>query len=241
MDDSPPVSHLTPVLESLTRLDDRLARIEQRLEHFEALSQLERAVPNLAAMAVDSLDDAARVLQGRGVDLQERLHNALVSLERLTSAQATAQLTQLIEVVQQAPNALAMLVDVFDEHSGALRDRGVDLEERLASVASLIEKLTAPGAIAVLSSLLEHLPSLDRLLGSGVLGAGPVEIVGRAGQALTEAQRLAVRPVGAFGLLRALSDADVQHALGFAVAFARALGRSLQPSFSAHALPSGTP
>lgn len=240
MDDSPPVSHLKPLLDSLARLDDRLARIEQRLDQVERIAQLERTLPQAAALAVDSLDDAARTLQARGIDLEERMRNALASLERLTSDQATAQLARLLELAEQAPNALAMLVDVLDQHVGALRDRGSDLEERLAALARLGEKLTAPRALAIAESLLEHLPSFDRLLGSGVLGAGPVDIVARAGQALAEAHSVAVRPIGAFGLLRALSDSDVQHSVGFAVAFARAFGRSIEPSHAAHALPSDT-
>jgi hypothetical protein len=239
MDDSPPVTHLTPLLDSLARLDGRLARIEQRLEQLERVAQLERAAPNFAAMAVDSMDDAARTLQARGIDLDERIHNALASLERLTSAQATAQVAQVLELVQQAPNALAMLVDVLDQHLGALRERGVDPEQRLSALARLVEKLTAPQTLGIVESLVEHLPSLDRLLGSGMLGAGPVEIVGRAGQALTDASRDAAPPLGAFGLLRALADSDVQHSLGFAIAFAREFGRSTAPS-ARRALPGDT-
>jgi len=234
MDDSPPATQLTPLLDSLARLDGRLARIEQRLE------QLERAAPSFAALAVDSMDDAARALQARGVDLEERIQNALSSLERLTSAQATAQLAQLLELAQEAPNALAMLVDVLDQHVFTLRERGVDLEGRLSTLAGLVEKLTAPQTLAIVGNLVEHLPSLDRLLGSGMLGEGPVEIVGRAGQALNEASRHAPPALGAFGLLRALTDPDVQHSLGFAIAFAREFGRSTLPSAASRALPPDT-
>jgi uncharacterized protein YjgD (DUF1641 family) len=180
MDDSTPGSPLTPLLDVLARLDGRLARIEQRIERLERLTQHTSALPNAAAIAVDSLDDAARRLQ----------------------------------------------------------ERGVDLEERVSALARLAEKLTAPHALEVAESLFEHLPSFDRLLSSGVLGAGPIDVIARAGQALGAAQRAVVRPIGAFGLWRALSDHHVQHALGFAIAFASAFGRGIEPTPAVRELPS---
>lgn len=362
MDDSPPVSNLSGLLEGLARLDERLARIEQRLDQLEQpgpiehIKQLERAAPGFAAIAVDSVDDAARRLQERGVDLEERMHNALTTLERLTSAQSTEQLTRLIELAEQAPNLIATLADTVDQHLGqlqtrgvdleermnnalatlervtssettvaltrlldlaeqapqafatlmdsvdrsvgelqdrgvdlgaraktalgtleratdpkvneallrmldlaenapnlvatlmdsfdqrfgALHERGVDLEERLTILARVTERLTTPEALGIVETLIDHLPNLDRLLGSGLLGTGPVDIVSRAGQALSEAHGEAVHPLGAFGLFRALSDSGVQHSLGFAIAFARQFGRTMEPSFAPHALPSQT-
>jgi uncharacterized protein YjgD (DUF1641 family) len=232
MDDSPPVSQLTPLLELLARLDGRLARIEDRLAALESVASYERALPDAAALAVDALDDAARRLQDRGVDLEQRVSNALTTLERLTRDQTTEQLAQALELAQAAPNALAMLVDVLDQRMGALDERGVHLDERLAAVARLAEKLTAPQALAIADSLLEHLPSFERLLSSDVPGTGPVDMLSRAGRALSEAQRTAIRPLGPFGLLRAMSDSHVQYALGFAITFARAFGRSVEPSQS---------
>jgi uncharacterized protein YjgD (DUF1641 family) len=239
MDDSPPVSNVPGLLESLARLDARLGRIEQRLDQLEQI-KLTEAAPAFAAIAVDSVDDAARRLQERGVDLEERMNNALATLERLTSAQATEQLAQALELAAQVPNVVATLMDSVDERLSMLHDRGIDLDERLRTLGRIAERLTAPDALKVVETLLDHLPNLDRLLGSGVLGPGPIEIVSRAGQALAEAQQAAVHPLGAFGLFRALSDSGVQHSLGFAVAFARQLGRTMEPSYAPHALPSST-
>jgi uncharacterized protein YjgD (DUF1641 family) len=88
--------------------------------------------------------------------------------------------------------------------------------------------------------LIDHLPNLEQLLNAGLLGPGPLDIVSRAGQALAHAQQTAPRQVGLLALLRALSDPDVQHTLGFALAFARELGRSLSPNYAAQALPSNS-
>jgi len=224
MDDSPPISNVSALLEGLARLDQRLARIEQRLNHLE---QLEQSAPGLVAMAVDTLDDKARALQARGVDLEERLQNALTSLERLTSNEATQTLSRLLELAQAAPNAVALLTDSLDQHLGNLHERGIDLEERLRIVAQVAERLTTPEALGIVHTLIDHLPNLDRLLSAGLLGAGPVDIVSRAGQALNHAHQERSARIGVLGLFRALSDSCVQRTLGFTLAFARNFGRSM--------------
>jgi uncharacterized protein YjgD (DUF1641 family) len=234
MDDSPPPSHLEvapdPLLAALARLEQRLSVIEQRLDH------VTRSAPAVAAFAVDSFDDAARALQARGVDLEERMRNATLTLERLTSNETTQLLARVLELAHDAPLTLATLVDGLDWHLAALRDRGVDIEQRLQVLAKVAERLTTPAALGMAETLVEHLPNLDRLMSSGLLGAGPIDVVSKAGAALSEAQQTAPAPVGAFGLLRALSDYGVRHALGFALAFLRSFGRSLQPSPSTRQL-----
>lgn len=225
MDDSPPVSHVAALLEGFARLDERLARIEQRLDKLE---QLERAAPAFVAMAMDSVDDKARALQARGIDLEERLQNALTTLERLTSSETTQLLGRMLDLAEQAPNGIAMLTDTLDQHLGSLHERGIDLEERLRILAQVTERLTTPEALAIVHTLIDHLPNLDRLLGSGLLGEGPVDIVSRAGQALNQAHQDPASRVGAFGLFRALSDPCMQRSLGFALSFARYFGRGME-------------
>ena len=236
MDDSPPASTLPRLLETLTRIDERLERMERRLSQLE---QVQQQLPNLVAVVTDTLDQRAAELQADGVDITERAGNALRLLERITDPSMARQLTSLLQLAEQAPNVIATLVDSFDQHVGALQER-MDLGERTAMLARVAEHLTTPAALGTVETLIEHLPSLQQLLGSGVLGEGPIGVLGRAGQALTQAESVAPHPVGAFGLLRALSDHDVQRALGFAISFARAFGASLDPSRATHALPTST-
>jgi uncharacterized protein YjgD (DUF1641 family) len=234
MDDSPPLSHVEvardPLLAALARLEQRLSVIERRLD------DVTRSAPAVAAIAVDSFDDAARALQARGVDLDERMRNATLTLERLTSNETTQLVARLLELAHSAPLTLATLVDGVDWHLAALRDRGVDIEQRLQILARVAERLTTPAALGMAETLVEHLPNLDRLMSSGLLGAGPIDVVSKAGAALSEAQQTAPAPVGVFGLLRALSDYGVRHALGFALAFLRSFGRAIQPSPAARQL-----
>ena len=235
MDDSPPVSSLAGLLEGLTRIEARLASMERRLERLEPVDQL----PNLVAVVTDTLDQHANQLQARGVELEERAQTALLLLERLTEPSTADAVMSMLELARQAPNAIAMLVDSIDARAATLSER-IDLSQRAATIARIAERLTSPSALGIIETLINHLPSLEQLLSAGVLGPGPIDIVSRAGQALSQAQQTAPRQVGLFGLLRALSDSDVQHTLGFAIAFARELGRNLSPNYAAQALPQDT-
>jgi len=238
MDNSSPLRHVEaspdPVLAALARLEQRLSLIEERID------RITRTVPGVAATAVDSFDDAARALQARGVDLDERIRNATITLDHLTTNEATQLVARMLDLARNAPLALATLVDGLDQHLGELRDAGVDLEARLQILGKVAERLTTPAALGMAETLVEHLPNLERLMSSGVLGAGPIDIVSKAGEALSRAQQAAPAPVGAFGLLRALSDDGVRHALGFALSFLANFGRSMQPMAAGRQLLSET-
>lgn len=199
------------VLAALLRLDERLTRIEQRLAQVEAVG------PAALAMAVDSVDDAARRLAERGVDIGERTMHALQLLERVTQRDTTRFLTQLLDLAESAPATLALLTDALDERLTRLSDRGVDLDERTAGVGRLLEVFTRP---ALLAWGLRAAEALER----PELG----ELLGHLERALSESHNRPVTPVGVLGLLRALSDGDVQRSLGFALAMARSFGRGVR-------------
>jgi len=71
------------------------------------------------------------------------------------------------------------------------------------------------------------------LLDSGVLDPEALQVIGGLGTALVESQKEATRGEtpkrGMFGLLGALRDPDVQHAVGFLTSFAKRFGRQLRP------------
>lgn len=224
MDDSPPISSLSGLLDGLTRIDERLARMERRLDQLERISEL----PNFVAMITDTLDQHANQLRDHGVNLEERAQTALALLERITEPGTAHAVSTLLELAEQAPNAIAMLVDSIDARAAALGER-IDLSQRAVTLARVAERLTSPAALSAIEVAIDHLPAIEQLLSAGMLGPGPIDIVSRAGQALSHAQQSAPRAVGLFGLLRALSDPDVQHTLGFAIAFARELGHNLAP------------
>ena len=159
----------------------------------------------------------------------ERLARTLERIEHRLSV-IEQRLLPLETLGTRIPQALAVLTDTFDDHVDALSQRGIDVEERRQLLLRIFERLTAPEALVAVQELLKHVDTIATLLDSGVLDPGPVRMVARAGQALATAAETEGRErVGAFGLLRALGDPDVQRAAGLAIRFAQALGSDTQP------------
>ncbi|PEN14074.1 hypothetical protein CRI94_06965 [Longibacter salinarum] len=212
-------------VETLTRLIDRLDRIEQ-------IADLADHVPGAAAMTVDTLDEALTRAADRGVVLDERVREGLMLLETLTepkTAQAlgelagrTDQIAELAKLAEHAPQAIATVVDILDSEYARAMNAGFDPERALRDAASALGKL----------SEVFRTDEFRALLDSGVLDPEALRVIGSLGTALVESQKEASRGEtperGMFGLLRALRDPDVQHAVGFLTSFAKRFGRQLR-------------
>lgn len=144
----------------------------------------------------------------------ERLELRLARLERAVEASG-AVTGPLVGLAETLPGAVALLADSFDGVAARLGEAGVDLDARMRSVARALEVATAPRAVAGLASLVE-----SKLLEPTALAA-----VSQLAAAL--AHPGAAPPVGMWGAMRALGDADVQRALGFLLAVARQFGKNL--------------
>lgn len=221
------------VVAVLDRLDRRLARIEESLASAKAMS--DHAPPLLGAL-VDSLDDAARRAQDAGTNLDERAATALRLVERLTAPKTAQMLERVLELAEQAPAAVAMAVDTIDALSARAAAAGIDVDSRAKNLLVALEKLTSPSALRVLQDLLDRVDVVEGLLASGILDPAPVAVVSRVGQALAFTGRESPPSVGAWGALRALKDADIQRAIGFALRFAQRFGHSLREDPSPPAL-----
>lgn len=82
-------------------------------------------------------------------DAAERLLARLDAIE-----ERLARLEPVLDTVAQAPALAASAVDVMDDYSGRLRDRGVDPEVRLGRVLELAERLTDDRTVAALEGAL---------------------------------------------------------------------------------------
>ena len=180
--------------------------------------------------------EAARALVAeaaeRGVVLDERAGEGLRLLEKMTEPSTAASLAALLDRADQlehlstlseaAPAAIATVVDIFDDEYARALENGHDPEQALRQAA---------GALGQLSELFRS-EEFDALLHSGVLEPQALRVIGSLGSALVasqkEAQRGATSPKGLFGLLSALRDPDVQHAVGFLTSVAKKFGRNLQ-------------
>lgn len=217
------------VQESLARLLDRADQLERTLARADELVE---SIPALTATTVDVIDDVARRCADSGIDVDERMRQAVGLLERLTAPEVAEPLERLLsrlEQVDQAsrlldelPGLLAMAADIVDEWVRRAADDGIDVEKAL--VNGLRAALWMGQHLD--QEMLEH---LTVFLKSDVLSEGAVEIVGDAGKALTRCHDECCRDgepkeLGLWGLLRAMRDPDVRRALGFGVHFVRLFG-----------------
>jgi hypothetical protein len=143
-----------------------------------------------------------------------RLLDRAEELERL--------LTAVAEGVKFGRGMVATAVDVADEQAQKLTDEGIDPAQ--AVLGGLRAALWLGGRIKA-----RELEALGVLLRSDVLAPEAVAVVAGAADALVESRGEGEEAprVGLFGLLRSLSDPDVQRSLGFLLRFAKNFGRIL--------------
>lgn len=217
---------------------EALARIERRLDRVEALAERARTdATHALAGAVDGFDGWMATLAERGVDVDERARLALRLAERATDPRILGTLERLLDVVEQAPGGAAMLMDVVDGAVARMQAAGIDVDQRARSMLHAAERLTSPSTVALLEATVDRAEALETLLQSSVLHPEAVRVVSAAGRAMAEAASEVGPPIGLFGAMRALGDADVQTAAGFLVRFARRLGGALSPDPRAPVLP----
>ena len=209
----------------LTALIDRLDRLEQ-------LAELADQLPDAAMVTVDTIDDALTRAADRGVVVDERAREGLRLLEKLTEPETTAALEQILDrsdqlekltaLAEDAPAAIATVVDILDAEYARAAAQGYDPERTLRQ---------AFGALSRLGELFRT-DEFKALLDSGVLDPKALQVVGSLGSALVDTQKEAsageTPAQGLFGLLGALRDPDVQRAIGFVTTFAKKFGQKLR-------------
>lgn len=234
MDDAPatartngaPDKSLTALLE---RIDLRLARLEDAVARIDGLTH---GAPAVVATVADVVDGMVARLAERGVDVDERVRAMTRLAEKVTSPASLSALETLVErldslegalrLVDQAPGVVAIVVDTIDGIAARLGDDGVDVDARVCTMVGLLERLTAPRTSAALATLLD----------SKLLDPRAVGLLVQLGDSLTAASELAPPSVGAWGAFRALSDPDIQRAVGLLIAVGKQLGRALTASAS---------
>jgi uncharacterized protein YjgD (DUF1641 family) len=197
--------------ELLQRIDARLERIEQRLAKLDPLLE---AAPGLVAVLGDTFDEFSDQVG----DLDERVRAALHLLERATRPKTLKQLEAALDIVESAPGLVAMLGDSFDEFATSLAERGVPLDQIVPELVKSLE---------LLIDLLTN-EQVRQLLASDLLLPNAITALGTAARALAVAQHTRTEPLGLLGALRAMSEPEVQRAVGFALDVARRFGANLQ-------------
>ncbi len=115
-------------LQNTLHLLEKLTQ-DATVQQLEGLLELAQRAPGLMAMTADMADDMARQAAQRGINLDDRLHNALHALECLTSDATIEQLDTLLALAERGPGMAAMVADMFDEMMAKVQAEGVDPQE----------------------------------------------------------------------------------------------------------------
>jgi hypothetical protein len=220
---------LDSILQSLERLHARLDRLESRMDRTLAdttgavasvVDTVDGWVERAGPAEVDAMGrSAARLLQR--VAEPGTLHALEALLGRVAS------LERLAAFADTAPETIAAAVDTLDDLALRVAERGAPIHERVETALALAEALLTPDALALARELGPRLPTLRRVLASGVLEPSTLATLEAAARALSETAAAGAAPVGALGALGALRDGDAQRALGFVLSFSRRLGAAL--------------
>lgn len=180
------------ILALLERMDARLTRLES------TVSALADQAPGLTAAAVDTIDAALARLAETGVDVDERVHNSISTLEVATRPETLRLLQRVVDrsgdieavldVLPQAPGLAAAAVDTVDGALARIAAQGIDVDARLRTALDLVEKLTRPEVACQLSEAMAQLDALPGLIAAaadtfdgitGQLGADGVDLDAR--------------------------------------------------------------
>ncbi len=203
-----------------------LVRIAEQASKLERLTGLAASFDDNVAMFGDIADEwRAEHTGGDGVE--ERTKHGLATLVSLSDprvldavgrlAEQAPKLERVVDLAAGFDDHVAMFADIVDEF---INDSvgGDGLEIRVEALRGTAVQLSRPEVLDALTSLASLAP---RLLRSAQVAAELDGFVDASVKALEQEPK----PVGAFGLLGALSDPDIQRALGRILNVTRELGK----------------
>ncbi len=149
-----------PLLAALGRIESKLDSLETRLAALERsnekLGEATHALPQLAAVAVDSFDGWVETLTARGIDIDKHGRAALTALERLTSPAAIAMLRDVLDHTEELHNLLK---------SGVLDPSALRVVGEVGAALAEISKTAPPSAGAWDALRATRDPDVKRALG----------------------------------------------------------------------------
>ena len=169
----------------------------------------------------------------------------LQSIERLLARMEVLEkaVDNLTLFLQQGPGMLAMMADMVDDTIRNAKTNGIDLEERMQTIAYMADRLTEPGMAEKFEGLMELADKLPGLIGlmadsfdegmkiarsHGFDAHTLAEVAGQANTALTNAKADPPERIrGLLGINRALKDPDRQRGMAFLLNFLKYYGKSL--------------
>lgn len=204
-------------LQNVAGMAEQLSR-KASTEQVSNLLALAEQAPDLISMMTDTVDGLMMRAHKSGVDVNEHVGNALGLAQRLTDKNTVTQLHQLLDMSEEAPNFISMMMDTVDGYSQQAQANGIDLNKAVSNGLGAALRLSAkmtPERVAAIEGLMDNLDEETLALATS------------ASQALRTSQNQTTK-INAIGLMGKMTDPDVQKALGFLTTFAKQFGQTLK-------------
>ena len=130
------------VANALLRLLDRAEELDKAAEQVTETSQ---ALPGMVAAGADVVDELCRKASQSGIDIEARFGSLMALFVKVTEpknmealSKLVARLPQLEEasrLVEEMPNLVATLGDVFEDYARQAQEDGIDLEKSVTMVS----------------------------------------------------------------------------------------------------------
>jgi uncharacterized protein YjgD (DUF1641 family) len=209
------------VAHGINRLLDRLDRIETAVDAFGYLaSKVHVAGDALAVSASYAFEQA----EAHGVD-------PIAAGVVAAGLAAKAAQPEALSLIDKALDQTALAHKVLD--SAPLAAKVLAHQETLEVLTDALSAVSADDLKALTTEGAATLPKLATLVRSPEFQKltealeATVSVASQASTALVETRANPVQPVGAFGAFFKISDPDVQRAIGFSLALAKAFGSKL--------------
>ena len=190
------------------------------------------SVENAMATGTDFVDEKVSRAAQSGIEIDARLSGLGRLFEKLTEPSTLSALEQLLDrlpqlaqvakFVDDMPNVLATVGDVLDDYQQRCESEGIDVEKAVTN--GLHAMLYVGSQVDT-----EHLRRIGELLGSDILNPHALNVVDNAAKSLTSSQQevcgAKADRIGMFGMLRAISNPEIQRSLAFAVQFGKCFGK----------------
>lgn len=198
--------------ELLNRVLERLDRMEARLDGLQGTLQL---LETLSAKA-PTLIEAAATTATWGWEQAEAN-----GIDPIASGMAAAE----IAIEAGKPASIATVKRLLAQQETL--NKTLDTVDKLQKDGTLDVLVEHGATLAPRLAQLVRSPAYTRLVDQALTESAPMDVVGAATTALVETRQAGFAPLGLFGQLGMLMDADVQKAIGFTLAVAKRLGQKL--------------
>ncbi len=221
----------------------KLDKIESTVNRLEQAAEL---APEALSLATNLMDDTAGYIQENGQNLEERTTLNLQLLDRLSQPETVQKLNALLDLADQLPQIISNVTNMVDDMMGKAVENGIDLEERIEKLQTMVNWATSPKVLDKANAALEAVEQTDDMITFAVdqldefvmvlqnhgldakeMSEDGLKFLSMIVSAHHKVIQNPPQKVGLWDMFRTLSDPDFQKFLGFVTALGKNIGKGL--------------